>query len=147
MARPRRRQRGVFANINQDELNAWLEVQQQNPFFRVARTNRIVREFDQLNYAPYDYGVPGEQEGGAGIRRTITWRFITGLTKPLWRQMLRRIKYNVRTRHKINLRYGYMLRNIDTNAPMIYYTNRSSHWMMRLSRTQGWLKEQDELRL
>ena len=61
--------------------------------------------------------------------------------------MLSRIKYNVQTRHKINLRYGYMLRNIETNATMIYYTNRTSHWCERLSQTQAWLQEQDELRL
>ena len=48
---------------------------------------------------------------------------------------------------KINLRYAYVLRNIETNATMIYYTNRSSHWFARLSQTQAWLKEQDELRL
>ena len=54
MARPRRQARGVFANanINQDELNAWLDVQEQNPFFTVARTSRIVREFDVLVYEP-----------------------------------------------------------------------------------------------
>ena len=149
MARPRRQARGVFANanINQDEMSAWLDVQEQNPFFRVARTNRIVRESDFLDYEPYDGGVPGQQGRGAGIRRTIIWRIPTGLTKPLWRQMLSTIKYNVRTRHKINLRYAYELRNIETNATMSYYTNRSSHWMERLSQTQAWLQEQDELRL
>ena len=46
MARPRRQERGVFANanINQDEWNAWLDVKEQNPFFRVAPTNEIVKE-------------------------------------------------------------------------------------------------------
>ena len=109
MARPRRQERGVFANanINQDELNAWLDVQEQNPFFRVARTNAIVRDF--LDYERCDSGLPGQKGRGAGIRRTIIWRVLTGLTKPLWRQLLSRIRYNVRTRHKINLRYGYML--------------------------------------
>ena len=149
MARPRRRQRCVFANanINQDELNAWLDVQEQNPFFRVDHTNEIVRGFDFLYYEPYDGGVPSQQERGAGIRRSIIWRFLEGLTKPLVRQMLNRIKYNVQTRHKINLRYGYMLRNIETNATMIYYTNRSSYCCVRLSQTQAWLQEQEELRL
>ena len=126
MARPRRRQRGFFANANtnRDELNAWLDVQEQSPFMRAARTNEIVREFDLLDYEPYNGGVPGQQGRGAGIRRTIIWRFLEGLTKPLVRQMLNRIKYNVQTRHKINFRYGYMLRNIETNATMIYYTNK-----------------------
>ena len=92
--------RGVFANanINQDELNAWLNIQEQNNFYRVDYTNEIVREFDELHVDPYDYGVPGEQGRGAGIRRTKIWRFNRGLTKPLWRQMLSKIKYNVQTR-------------------------------------------------
>ena len=38
MARPRRRQRGVFANanINQQDLIAWLDAQEQKHFLRVA---------------------------------------------------------------------------------------------------------------
>ena len=107
----------------------------------------MVREFDLLDYESYDGGVPGQQGRVAEIRRTIIWRFLTSLTKPLVRQMLSRIKYNVQTRHKINLRYGYMLRNIETNATMINYANRSSYWFSKLSQAQAWLQEQDELRL
>ena len=37
------------------------------------------------------------------------------LTKPLVSQMLHRIRYSVRTRHKVNFRFAYRLPNIETN--------------------------------
>ena len=148
MARPRSRQRGVFANANisQSELIDWLDAQEQKPFLRVARSNEIVEDFDPL-HEPYDGGEPGEQGRGGRRMRTIRWRFDRGLTEPLVRQMLNRIEHFVQTRHKVNLRYGYRLRNTETNVYMIYYTNRNSHWFVRLSQTQAWLQEQEELRL
>ena len=44
MARPRREERGVFANanINQRDLITWLDAQEQKPFLRVAPRNETV---------------------------------------------------------------------------------------------------------
>ena len=61
--------------------------------------------------------------------------------------MLNRIRYSVRTRHKLNFRYGYMLRNIETNEYTVCYKNINSHWISKLLETQAWLQEQEELRL
>ena len=51
------------------------------------------------------------------------------------------------TRHKINFRYGYMLRNIESNEYTVWYKNINSPWFSKLSQTQAWLQEQEELRL
>ena len=61
--------------------------------------------------------------------------------------MLHRIRYSVRTRHKLNLRFGYKLRNIETNEYTVWYKNRNNHWFSKLSQTKAWLEEQEELRL
>ena len=61
--------------------------------------------------------------------------------------MLNKIKYAVQTRHKINLRSGYVLRNIENGEYMVYYTNTNSTWFDILSKTKEWLKKQEELRL
>ena len=100
-----------------------------------------MEDFDPL-HEPYDGGVPGEQGRGGSRMRTIKWRFDKGLTEPLVRQMLNRIEFNVRTRHKVNLRYGYRLRNIETKVYMIYYRN-----ITKVSQTRLWLQEQEERRL
>ena len=44
MMRPRRPERGVFANANisQHDLIAWLDAQEQKPFLRVAPRNETV---------------------------------------------------------------------------------------------------------
>ena len=61
--------------------------------------------------------------------------------------MLNKIKYSVRTRHKINLRYAYLLRNIETGETVVYYTNTSSQWFVKLPKAKEWLKEQEEKQL
>ena len=97
MARPLRRQRGVFANadINQQDLIAWLDAdaQEQKPFLRVVPIDETVEAFDPLYNEPeaapaprergfdewplpermvdlYDVGELGVQGRGAGRRRT-----------------------------------------------------------------------------
>ena len=85
------------------------------------------------------------QGRGAGIRRTRKWRFAHKLAKPLVPQMLNKIKYAVQTRHKIILRSGYVLRNIENGETMVYYTNTNSPWFDRLSKTKEWFKKQEEL--
>ena len=94
-----------------------------------------------------DRGQLGMQGRGAGMRRTRKWRFAHELTKPLVPQMLNKIKYAFQTRHKINLRYAYLLRNSETGENMVYYTNTNSTWFDALSKTKEWLKKQEELRL
>ena len=135
MARPRRQERGVFANsnISQRNLIAWLDAQEQKPFLRVAPRNETVEAFDPLNRERgdddfaiparirelYDAGERGQQGRPDEIRRTLKWRFTRGFTKPLVAQMMNKIKYSVQTRHKVNLRYAYKLRNIETNEYMV----------------------------
>ena len=171
----RKPERGVFANsnISQRDLIAWLDAQEQQPFLRVAPRNETVEAFHPLHREPevapaqrdrgfgeftlperivalYDVGERGEQGREWGRRRTIKWRFDKGLTKPLVSQMLNRIRYSVRTRHKVNFRYAYKLRNTETNEYLIYYKNINSHWshwFSKLSETKEWLQEKEELRL
>ena len=96
MARPRRPQRGVFANanINRRDLIAWLGAREQKPFLRVAPRDETVEAFDPLYREPevapaprerefdeftlperivdlYDVGEQGEQGRGWERRRTI----------------------------------------------------------------------------
>ena len=171
MARPRRPERGVFANsnISQRDLIAWLDAQEQKPFLRVAPRNETVDACDPLHWKPevapaqrergfdeftlperivdlYNVGERGKQSREWRKRRTIKWRFDKRLTKPLVSQMLYRIKYFVRTRHKVNFRFAYELRNIETNEYTVWYKNISSPWFSKLSQTKTWLQEQEELR-
>ena len=121
------------------DLNAWLDAQQRKPFSRVAPTDETVKAFDPLytgrgegfdiparNLEIYDRGQPGMEGRGAGIRRTLTWRFTNNLPKRLVGQMMNKIKRAVHRRHKLNYRYAYELRNIETGEPMVYYTNINS---------------------
>ena len=165
MARPRRRQRGVFANanINKQDLIAWLDAQEQKPFLRVAPIDKTVEAFDPLYNKPevapalrqlpqrivglYEVTEHGEQGRGAERRRTIKWRFDTILSHSLVSRMLHKIRSNVRRRHKINYQSAYELRNIETNEYIVRYRNINSHWFERLSGTQAWLEEQENLRL
>ena len=87
MARPRRDERAVFANanINQRDLIAWLDAQEQKPFLRVAPIDETAEAFDPLHRERgdgdfaiparieelYDRGERGLQGRGGGIRRTI----------------------------------------------------------------------------
>ena len=61
--------------------------------------------------------------------------------------MLHKIQQFVLTRHKVNLRFAYRLRNIETNEYVVYYKNTNSPWFSKLSQTKLWLQEQEELRL
>ena len=61
--------------------------------------------------------------------------------------MLHKIQQFVLTRHKVNFRFAYRLRNIETNEYVVYYKNINSPWFSKLSQTKLWLQEQEELRL
>ena len=84
---------------------------------------------------------------GAGIRRTRKWRFAQDLAKPLVPQMMNKIKHVVQTRHKINYRNAFELRNVENGEYKIYYTNTNSPGLDRLSKTKEWLTTQEELRI
>ena len=125
------------------DLIAWLDAQEQKPFLRVGNISETVAAFDPLYNEPeafppprergfndfilserivdlYNIGERGEQGRGVGRRRrTIKWRFDKGLKRSLTSQMLNRIRYSVRTRHKLNFRLAVRLLNIETNAYMV----------------------------
>ena len=61
--------------------------------------------------------------------------------------MMNKIKQAVQTRHKINYRYGFELRNVENGEYTIYYTSTNSPWFPKLSKTKEWLEKQEELRL
>ena len=145
----------------QENLIAWLDEQEQKPFLRVVPIDETVEDFDPLHRGRgaddfaipaqieeiYDRGQRGLQGRGAGMRRTRKWLTHTNSKKPLVPQMMNKIKYAIPTRHKINLRYAYQLRNIETGEYMVYHTNTNSPWFPKLSKTKEWLKKQEELRL
>ena len=165
MARPQRRRRSVFANanINQQDLIAWLDAQEQKHFLRVSPIDETVEAFDPLYNEPevapaprplpqrivglYEVEELGAQGRGARRMRSIKWRFDTILTHSLVSRMLHKIRAIVGSRHKLNYRFAYELRNIETNEYTVRYININSPWFSRLSETQAWLQEQEELRL
>ena len=124
----------------QEDLNAWLDVQERKPFSRVDSIDEILEAFDPLRRRRgaddfaipsriieiYDHGQQGMEGRGAGIRRTRKWRFAHDLAKPLVPQMMNKIKYAISTRHKITYSYGYELRNVENGETMVYYTNTNS---------------------
>ena len=143
------------------DLIAWLDAQILKPFSRVAPTDAIVEAFDPLlnrrgaeDFAIperileiYDRGQPGMEGRRAGMRRTQKWRFENELAKSLVPQMMNKIKQAVQTRHKINYRNAFELRNIENGEHTVYYTNTNSSWLDRLSKTKAWLTKQEELRI
>ena len=141
------------------DLIAWLDdTQERKPFSRVAPTDAIVEAFDSLlnRLGTEDFVIPDRilelydqgQQGMEGRGRTNRrWRFENNLAKFLVPKMLNKIKHAVQTRHKINYRYGYELRNIENGEYTLWYTNINSPWIDRLSKTKEWLQEQEWLRL
>ena len=111
---------------------------------RVAPLEETVETFDPLYNEPevapaprplpqrivdlYEVEELGEQGRGARIRRTIKWRFdkILTHTHTLVSRMLHKIRSNVRSRHKLNYRYGYELRNTETGEYTVWYKNINS---------------------
>ena len=149
--------------ISQQDLIAWLDTQEQKYFLRVAPIDETVEAFDPLYNDPevapalrplpqrivelYKVEELGEQGRGGEIRRTKKWRFDKIFTHSLASRMLHKIRSSVRRRHKINYRVADELRNIETNECMVWYQNINSPWFSRLSETQAWLQDQEDLRL
>ena len=117
--------------------------------------NPIVAEFDPL-LAPdrvVEEGV-GEWERwgteGKGRRREVLkqWFFTQDLEHSIAQRKLDKIQQDVRTRHKLRIRWGYVLRNIEDNSTLKWYTNNPpSPWSNKLSETEQWLDELEEYRL
>ena len=121
-------------------------------------TDAIVEAFDPLlnRLGAEDFAIPDRilelydrgQHGMIGRgRRTRRWLLKNNLAKSLVPQMMNKIKHAVQTRHKINYRSGYELRNVENGEYVFWYTNLNSPWMDKLSKTKKWLQEQEELRL
>ena len=157
MARPQRRRRtgGVFARVPRCELLSWLEEQEQKPGVFVPPNNPVVEEVDPLlaraRIVEEDWGEweRWEQEGKGRNRVVLKQRFFTrGLENSIVPRMLDKIRQSVRTRHKLKLRWGILLRNVEDNRPLFWYTNNpGSPWFSKLSETKDWLEALEESRL
>ena len=125
------------------DLIAWLDAQERKTFSRVAPTDEIVEAFDpllnRLGLEIHDRGEQGMEGRGARMRRTRKWHFEQDFAKSLVLQMMNKIKQAVQTRHKINYRNAFELRNIENGEHTVYYTNTNSPWLDRLLKTKAWL--------
>ena len=157
MARPQRRRRlgGVFARAPQPEWLAWLEEQEQKPGVFVLPNNPVVEEFDPLqararivkeDWDEWErWGVQGKGRNREILKR---WFFTRDLENSIAPRMLDKIRQSVRTRHKLRLRWGILLRNTEDNRPLFWYTNvPASTWMNKLSESRAWLEALEESRL
>ena len=87
---------------------------------------------------------------GKGRNRVILkqWYFTRGLESSIVPRTLDKIRQSVRTRHKLKLRWGILLRNVEDNRPLFWYTNNpGSPWFSKLSETKDWLEALEESRL
>ncbi|KAL9986602.1 hypothetical protein ACROYT_G000771 [Oculina patagonica] len=114
-----------------------------DPF--VPHENRVVTNYQNeilnlLDVAEYE----GEENSG---RRFIRWRFIRGLEKDLTPNFMEKIRENVNTAFYIRHTYSYRLRNIDDDTVIVYYINKGSPWINKLSAAEKWLTEQETKRL
>ena len=117
--------------------------------------NPAVEEFDPLQerarVVEEDLG-EWERWGqqGKGRNREILkrWFFTRDLEDSIALRMLDKIRQSVRTRHKLRLRWGILLRNIEDNRSLFWYTNvPPSPWMNKLSESKAWLEAVEESRL
>ncbi|KAL9968198.1 hypothetical protein ACROYT_G026545 [Oculina patagonica] len=114
-----------------------------DPF--VPHENRVVTNYQNeilnlLDVAEYE----GEENSG---RRFIRWRFIRGLEKDLTPNFMEKFRENVNTAFYIRHAYSYRLRNIDDDTVIVYYINKGSPWINKLSAAEKWLTKQETKRL
>ena len=157
MAQPRRvRQRAnSFGRVTQPEWQAWLDQQEQKAPTTLPPPNPVVAEFDPLlNPNRIVEGGLGEWERwgeeGKGRQREVIkqWFFTQGLARSIAQRMADKIRQDVRTRHKLRIRWGYTIRNIEDNRLIVWYTNNpASPWYDKLSETRHWLANLKESRL
>ena len=97
----------------------------QQEFDRLVEDN--LREWEQ-------WGYEGKGKNRVLIKR---WFFTRNLEKSLATQMLVKIRQSVRTRHKLRMRWGILLRNIEDDREEFYYTNTpASPWLNKLSESR-----------
>ncbi|KAL9959464.1 hypothetical protein ACROYT_G032790 [Oculina patagonica] len=60
---------------------------------------------------------------------------------------MEKIRENVNTAFYIRHAYSYRLRNIDDDTVIVYYFNKGSPWVNKLSAAEKWLSEQETKRL
>ena len=151
----RRRAGGVFARVPRPEWLAWLEEQEQKPPVLLPPNNPVVEEFDpllpQARIVEEDLG-EWERWGtqGKGRNRELLkrWFFTRDLEDSIVSRMLDKIRQSVRTRHKLRLRWGILLRNVGDDRPLFFYTNvPPSPWMNKLTESKAWLEAMEETRL
>ena len=109
----------------------------------------LQQEFDRLvedNWGDFEqWGYEGKGRSRVLIKR---WFFTRDLEKSLDPQMLTKIRQSVRTRHKLRVRWGILLRNIEDDREEFYSTNTpASHWLNKLSESRDWLEVLEESRL
>ena len=116
--------------------------------------NPVVAEFDPLlNPTRIVEDGLGEWErwGTQGKRRPRVkkqWFFTQDLTHSIAQRMADKIRQDVRTRHKLRIRWSYIIRNIEDNRLIVWYTtNSASFWFDKLSQSKQWLGELEESRL
>ena len=98
------------------------------------------------NFGDFEqWGYEGKGRNRALIKR---WFLTRNLEKSLAPEMLVKVRQSVRTRHKLRVRWGFLLRNIEDDRETFYYTNTpASPWLNKLSETRDWLERWEETRL
>ena len=90
-------------------------------------------------------GIRGQRKEPRSDKAVV---FTRNLEKSLASQMLTKIRQSVRTRHKLRVRWGILLRNIENDQEEFYYTNTpASPWLNKLSESRDWLEVLEESRL
>ena len=87
---------------------------------------------------------------GKGRNRVLIkrWFFADNLENSLAPQMMNKIRESVRVRHKLRVRWGILLLNIEDGREELYFTNTpASPWLNKLSESQHWLETMEESRL
>ncbi|KAL9952822.1 hypothetical protein ACROYT_G040133 [Oculina patagonica] len=114
-----------------------------DPF--VPHANRVVTNYQNEILNLFDVAeYEGEENSG---RRFIRWRFIRGLEKDLTPNFMEKIRENINTAFYIRHTYSYRLRNIDDDTGIVYYINKGSPWINKLSAAEKWLTVQKTKRL
>ena len=147
--------RWCVCKSSSSRVASWLEELERKPLALVPPNNPVVEEFDPLlaraRIVEEDRG-EWERWGqeGKGRNRVLLkrWFFTRDLENSIAPRMLDKIRQSVRTRHKLRLRWGILLRNTEDNRPLFWYTNvPASPWMNRLSESKAWLEALEESRL
>lgn len=86
----------------------------------------------------------GEEKKG---RRFIAWTFIKNLEKDGTREIMEKIKKNVRISFFIRHGFCYLLENIENGDVIQFYKNLGSPWIKKLSEAEEWVKKQETMRL